>query len=404
MADEGESNPFVDRMKKLVEDSTDAKRIEHDRSVAELQELNKQRVKELIEKDNQRLEQIEKSEEILLGDALEAMNSITPEMLTKDGHVSFESEAFCYMEGEKTLARLGKFHSDLYATSKHHDYYCNTIENSYLKHTWKEERVESGRTSYKIDLAGNYHYYDAGSDMKPSFSRDGSVTFDHLNKEFPRGILGELKNAVISPNGKTFATHSGSYLNIYSRRTKQRTGKIYIGTEKQEFEYSPDGKSIGLCNDNEYVDIYDAWSLKKHASFPVETRPKSIIFHPSLPIIIASSGRYVSMFDLETKKLKWRIEVSKPVADIAISPDGRNLAIASGRSIHLINAKGGEHGSFHLKDYIQSITFNPFGMHNDEGAGKMFAKVQAYVLEAGLTLESSDMMEFKLGWKRKVDI
>ena len=94
MADEGESNPFVDRMKKLVEDSTDAKRIEHDRSVAELQELNKQRVKELIEKDNQRLEQIEKSKEILMSDALEAVDSITPEMLIRDEEPLFRSICF----------------------------------------------------------------------------------------------------------------------------------------------------------------------------------------------------------------------------------------------------------------------------------------------------------------------
>ena len=38
-------NPFVDRMKQLVSDSTDAKRIEHVQSVAELQEKNKQRVR-----------------------------------------------------------------------------------------------------------------------------------------------------------------------------------------------------------------------------------------------------------------------------------------------------------------------------------------------------------------------
>lgn len=404
MADEGESNPFVDRMKKLVEDSTDAKRIEHDRSVAELQELNKQRVKELIEKDNQRLEQIEKSEEILLGDALEAMNSITPEMLTKDGHISFESEAFSYMEGEKNKYRLKRFNPDLYASTQYHNHYCNTIEMLCEEHAWTGDYRVSGRTSFKIHPSGQKVYYNPEKDTKPSFSRDGSVTIDDLNREFPKGSLGQLKNVVISPNGKTFTTHRDNDLNVYSRRTKQNIGKIHIGSKKQEFSYSPDGKWIGLCEFPKTVTIYDAWSLKKHASFSITTRPQSIIFHPSLPIAIVSAGPIIHTFNLETNERR-KINVSKEIYDIAISPDGRTLAIAAGYSLILYKFETFEEsGSFKLKSNILSINFNPFGMHNDEGAGKMFAKVQAYVLEAGLTLESSNMMEFKLGWKRKVDI
>ena len=112
-----------------------------------------------------------------------------------------------------------------------------------------------------------------------------------------------------------------------SLRTKQMYNSLEIGEEIHKMAFSPDGKFIALAGGNN-IKIVDAWSpdnsiLKTHMKGIIQ----SILFHPTLPILIAASGDRFTFIKYNEMKIT-DYETSHKSHHISISPDGRLLAVA----------------------------------------------------------------------------
>lgn len=420
MADEGESNPFVDRMKKLVEDSTDAKRIEHDRSVAKLQELNKQRVKELIEKDNQRLEQIEKSEEILLADALEAVDSITPEMMIRDGSISFISEAFAFIDGEKSLSRIKNVCEDISFINNRYGFRYSTVRMDVVGLIgWKESKPSTANPfGGRHEEISSFQYTPLGdleTNEDKKYSTSGLESVGRTNIYAFGGVKEkwsvDLQDYLISPNGKSVIAHVGTELYFGSLRTKKMYNSIRLDNEvdKHRFAFSPDGKFIAIGVRNT-LKIIDAWTTDPHAEIRTKHKIKSIIFHPCLPILIVAHGVKYTIFEYESSGLT-EYRVPRTIDRISISPDGRMLAIAYDDCIRFCEfGNFGKHREYKARypqnvgETISSLAFNPLGIDELDGFWGMLTKVQDFISQSGLKLTTEDLINFELSWKRQVDI
>lgn len=406
-------NPFVDRMNKLVSDSKAAKRIEHDRSVAELQEKNKQRVKELIEKDNQRLEQIEKSEEILLSDALEAVNEITPEMMTEIGSIPFVSEAFAFIDGKKSLSTIKDVRENFTYGDRDVLIHYSTVRRGKVGSEKHRRRSEAAFESFNYTPQGVMGIYGDESRV-PSYSRNGlvSITRSDLSKFTDVGgaeIKESFLDYTISPNGQILIAQAGKTLYFGSLRTKKMYNSIEIGEINRTMAFSPDGKFIALAA-GYTLKILDAWSPSNTlVRAKMGSTIKKFIFHPTLPILIAASGSVFSTIKYNENKVT-DYEIGFIPNHISISPDGRLLAVADNRK----NLKMYEFEdplkyreisrSHSLNHDLISIEFNPLGIDGLDGFLGMLEKVQGYISQSGLKLTTTDLTNFTLSWARKVNI
>ena len=398
-------------MKQLVSDSTDAKRIEHVQSVAELQEKNKQRVKELIEKDNQRLEQIEKSEEILLSDALEAVNEITPEMMTKDGSISFISEAFAFIDGKKSLSTIKDVTENFTFDDSKTRVCYSTVRGTSL-------RIERTKTIHGLDYfkytpQGKMETYTSKS-LMPSYSRNGLKSITRGGLSNFTGVGGaEIKELftgdyTISPNGQKLIAQAGKTLYFGSLRTQNMYNSIEIGESYHKMAFSPDGKFIALAVRN-IITILDAWSPSNTLlQAKMKSTITNIIFHPTLPILISASGFVLSTIKYSENKVTEH-KIEHRANHISISPDGRLLAVADDQKILRVYEfenlrKYRTIQTWDLNSRLISIEFNPLGIDELDGFLGMLEKVQAYISQSGLRLTTKDLTNFTLSWDRKVDI
>jgi WD40 repeat protein len=400
-------NPFVERMNKLVEDSTDAKRIEHFQSVAELQERNKKRVNRLIEEDNQRLEQIEKSEEILLSDALEAVNEITPEMMTKDGSISFVSEAFAFIDGKKSLSTIRDIRENFTYGDRNTLVHYSTVSDRVVEIKNQKTFETFSYTPQGVMKTGLNHHM-------PIYSRNGleSITRSGLSKFTGAGgaKIKELFTGgyTISPNGQILIAQAGKTLYFGSLRTQNMYNSIEIGEIYHTMAFSPDGKFIALAAGN-MITILDAWSPSNTlVRAKMKGNIENIIFHPTLPILISASGFVFSTIKYnENKVTDHKIEYR--AKHISFSPDGRLLAVAGDQeNLKVYEFENlGKYRTIYtvpLKSGLISIEFNPLGIDGLDGFLGMLEKVQGYISQSGLRLTSKDLTNFTLSWDRKVNI
>ena len=394
-------NPFVDRMKQLVSDSTDAKRIEHFQSVAELQEKNKQRVKELIEKDKQRLEQIEKSEEILLSDALEAVNEITPVMMTKDGSISFVSEAFAFIDREdKDVGLITLFHTDLAIWDKET---LTLVATPEMLHQ-KPIKIKSGST-FRYSAQGDVIWQRVGKKYSYSTDWKARVSEGILRSDYGFGT-NLIHNFAMSPSGNTIAVNEGSSLAFVSTRTKLEYKRLRLKDGGYGMTYSPDGKSIALSRGKEVV-MLDAWSGEETQRLAHKEEVCAMAFHPTLPTIVIAGGTSFFSFDKESGKAKF-CRCTFPITDIAVSPDGKLLALAGLDDVRLYNFGEDEFNEFKQMEIVgfsnRSIEFDPRGINELEGFWEMLVETKDYIEKGGLKMITDDLTNFTLSWKRQVDI
>ena len=405
-----EGNPFVERMRKMKKDSKDAKKNEHERSVAELQEKNKQRVKELIESDSRRLEQIELSRKILIEDALDAVNQISPEKLNEDGSVSFVSEAFAFIHDKKSPALLRDVREDFACTSGKILYRCSSVrlEVRSAENLGGSKRALSG---IQYDPSGEINHWNEGQE-KDSFSRDGKLKSSAVKKQFLQKVNG--RNYTISPNGKTmiaityFTSRPENYLRFGSLRTKEFYQLQSIDPKTKFVEFSSDGKYIVLGKVHE-ISIIDAWTRQEKIKFKLNAKICKFILHPSLPKLIIATRHKFTIYDYETNEMEHYNHTTR-IEDIAISPDGRLLAIASFSDVYLYDfgnfqqPRKFEMAQFSGNDPIISVDFNPNGIHELEGFWDMWLEVQNLVSKSGLKMNSKNLENFELSWERQVKI
>ncbi|MBD2179179.1 PD40 domain-containing protein [Pseudanabaena sp. FACHB-1998] len=127
--------------------------------------------------------------------------------------------------------------------------------------------------------------------------------------------------------------------------------------------YSPDGKYIATGSYDTTVKLWDVNGKKLHTFAGHKDVVTSVAFaNDSQYIASASIDRTVKIWNIESKEVK-SFDFSEGINSVAFSPDGKQLAITSGKEIFLIALSNGEKLQT-LKghsDEVLNATFSPDG-------------------------------------------
>jgi eukaryotic-like serine/threonine-protein kinase len=150
---------------------------------------------------------------------------------------------------------------------------------------------------------------------------------DHLQNRTPSR---DKPFPSLSPDGKKLAIFGSNGAQIVDLATGDKTQVTGNGSSINSASFSSDGKQLLVCGYNQKVNIYDTESRKLTNSF---TTPRSVLqatWHPSLPVIIATSaGGVTHLINAVTgmpiaPQLKHAVSTSR----VNFSPDGMLAMVA----------------------------------------------------------------------------
>ncbi len=142
--------------------------------------------------------------------------------------------------------------------------------------------------------------------------------------------------------------------------TKERNRLIDHSRDVSAVAYSPDGKYIGTGSYDTTIKLWDINGKKLHTFIGHKDVVTGVAFsNDSKYIASASIDRTVKIWDLETKAVK-SFDFSEGINSVAFSPDGKTLAITSGKEVFLIAFSNGE-------------KLQTFKGHGDEVVSAVFA-------------------------------
>jgi WD40 repeat protein len=148
---------------------------------------------------------------------------------------------------------------------------------------------------------------------------------------------GMLVTYAVSPDGRTLAAGGNNWLQVLDAetgRTRYRAGPSFVSG----LAFSPDGKRLASYGADKQVRIMAVETGQPLHAFAVEPVPRSaglliayLAFLPDGKHLLLTEGRKspVQLFDTEKgTRVRTYGDEGKPVYAVALSPDGRTLAVA----------------------------------------------------------------------------
>jgi RNA polymerase sigma factor (sigma-70 family) len=234
-----------------------------------------------------------------------------------------------------------------------------------------------GETDYSF-LA--IHFSARGKGLVAGRVKERLILWDATTgKELHRfETVGRTNLAVLSPDGKTLAAVAAdnkSEESLYLWEVS--TGKALRPPEAQPQRvgaavFSPDGKALALSS-NHQVRVLD-WARGKELRQWKVGVAGALAFAPDGKTLAAGDNRTIHIWDLATGKETHTFSCFQWIESLAISSDGKTLAVCSGSFFHRLHPLDGEGGgTIHLWDLTTGKRLGPQDAHQDVATCLTFA-------------------------------
>ena len=205
-------------------------------------------------------------------------------------------------------------------------------------------------------------------------------------------INGPTENPLTSPTPSPTITPtsspspispSGSIISVENAAMVSQI-ELLDSDQGREIIWSPDGKWLAIAN--YHIDIYDGKTLEPIYTIETLQWPKHLVFSPNSSLLLA--GDYEGLYG-------WNMDgfaqiLSKPevgsVESLAISPDGKTLATASGQAVKLWDMESWTVLYTLPAGSVTVVAFSPDGHTVAAGGGMAGTEIIVWNAESGQEL------------------
>jgi WD40 repeat protein len=156
----------------------------------------------------------------------------------------------------------------------------------------------------------------------------------------------QFQDSAFSPDGSLAAlTMSDGEISIWDARTGKNLRQFKVGRFPSVI-FSPDGKTLAVLDlgagDNQTLRLRDAMSGKElHELLGHQDQIHQFVFsQDGKTLISAGDDKTIRFWDVATGKESRKLDCPEPILKMAISPDGRTLALVYGKKSEFKMAQG----------------------------------------------------------------
>jgi WD40 repeat protein len=200
-----------------------------------------------------------------------------------------------------------------------------------------------------------------------SWAGDGTVKLWDVARGKERQLLGQDRGGIpvlaVALSGKRLAWGNAATIHVHDVEANRELHVLYGSAAIDSAAFSPDDKVLATSNGDTTVRLWNVATgqpIRDLTTFPcTATGSHSVAFAPDGRSIVIAS-RNVRIWDLVTDQEGPALPTTESVFYVAFSPDGRWLAAATFRAIHLWATETQNH-VHSWPGRVTSIAFAPDG-------------------------------------------
>jgi WD40 repeat protein/tetratricopeptide (TPR) repeat protein/predicted Ser/Thr protein kinase len=203
-------------------------------------------------------------------------------------------------------------------------------------------------------------------------SNDGSVKlWDAAAGQELRTLnpAGHVSSMEISPDGKLLASSAGRNLRLFDAATGEPAAESTLAAGVAAIAFSSDSRRLALACADGKIRLWDVAADRELAAWDCSGGALLFVaFGPGDLLVTLTNERVIQIWDVATRTERQRIEPGVPPLGeanprvLALSPDGKSLALSWNRSVRIFDASTGRQRAVlpcPQAGLITSLTFSP---------------------------------------------